>query len=421
MDMREFEIAGAGGIGAAAGGSAGDAGIIDLSAKADKSLRHGMRPLGQVKALVLHQMACCHSRRNPLSDYLKIGAHFAILPDGRILQLHPEAAMIWASNGFNHGSVAVEFAGNFPNTKGQWWQGDKFGRDRVTPAQIEAGRRLIRHLAAKIGLRTVLAHRQSSASRENDPGPDIWRQVGQWAVDTLKLSDGGPGFKIDDGNAIPALWRTWGTATPAKEVKEVNGGEQSEGSEIGENEFESAFGPLSARLTWSKQAHTHAEIAQAGSRFEGFGGVYIAFVPGPPGSGRKFIKVGMADSFARRMRDKEYLALVQKQPGLSFFLARVQGHRGRQGVAGVVRMVELALARLLRRAGVLSGRQLPYLPTQTLGRVQIENVLPPQLRSLLPAALTQTKIDAKPFAPMPPGQLVLPRGVTWEFEHVAPA
>jgi peptidoglycan hydrolase-like protein with peptidoglycan-binding domain len=183
--------------------------IIDLTARADKSNRKGQRDPKTVYALVLHQMACCANRKDPLNSYLKIGSHFAILRDGRILQLHPVSALVWASNGFNNRSVAVEFAGNFPNTRGTWWKGDQYGKDRVTPAQVEAGRYLIRWLVKSMRLTHVLAHRQSSGTRENDPGPDIWYHVGQWAVDNLKLRDGGPGFKIGDGAAIPDAWRRW--------------------------------------------------------------------------------------------------------------------------------------------------------------------------------------------------------------------
>lgn len=440
MDTREFEIVGEWGLGDVIGGigsrigqvagqiagtlagaagaaSAAGAGIIDLTDKADKSNRHGMRPAAQVKALVLHQMACCRNRRNALTDYLKIGSHFAIMADGRILQLHPELAMVWASNGFNHGSVAVEFAGNFPNTKGKWWQGDKYGRDQVTPAQLEAGRRLVRYLVAKIGLKTILAHRQSSASRENDPGPDIWYHVGQWAVDTLKLSDGGSGFKVGDGNAIPDLWRTWGHSAP---VKEAEFGEVGESGEQ-EGEQESAFGPLSADLEWLKGTFTRAQIRKAGSAFQNFGGVYIAFKPGATPTTPTILKVGMSDTFGRRMGDKEHVDLERDHKALRYYLAKVRGHRGAQGVAGVVRMVELALVRLMHRAGKLGDKDLPYKLTPTLGAIRIKQVLPPDLADLMSVAVTKTAIDPKVRLPMPAGQLVLPKGVTWEFEHVAPA
>ncbi|MGH8783566.1 MAG: N-acetylmuramoyl-L-alanine amidase, partial [Cupriavidus necator] len=198
--------------------------IIDLTASADKRLRKGTRKPGDVYALVLHQMGCCFAPKDPLKRFLTLNAHFAILPDGRILQLHPLTALLWASNGFNKGSVAVEFAGNFPSTRGRWWQGDKFGRNQVTAAQIEAGRYLVRYLQRTMNLRVVLAHRQSSGSRENDPGPDIWSQVGQWAVETLGLSDGGAGFKVGSGNAIPQVWREWGRAGVVREFGSVGKG-----------------------------------------------------------------------------------------------------------------------------------------------------------------------------------------------------
>lgn len=181
------------------------------------------RAPGKVYALVLHQMA--FSRGNSPTKYDNVTAHFAILPDGKIIQLHPISAYLNASNGFNPGSVAVEFAGNFPNTKGKCWEAKKFGCHKVTQEQIEAGRKLVKHLIKEIGLTHILAHRQSSGTRENDPGPDIWYHVGQWAVDNLGLKDGGPGFWIKnriaggkDGKPIPDEWRNWGRLSTVHEL-----------------------------------------------------------------------------------------------------------------------------------------------------------------------------------------------------------
>ena len=221
-----FEVAR--GVGSTSGrgpgalGGASGARIIDLTAQADKSRRKGTRDPRKVYALVLHQMACCFKPTDPLKRFLSFGAHFAILADGRILQLHPVSALLWASNGFNPGSVAVEFAGNFPNINGKWWEGDRFGRNRPTPAQLDAGRYLVRHLIKTIGLTHVLAHRQSSHTRDNDPGPEIWYHVGQWAVERLGLKDGGPGYKHPTGGKpIPDQWRNWGRAGGAREVQEL--------------------------------------------------------------------------------------------------------------------------------------------------------------------------------------------------------
>jgi N-acetylmuramoyl-L-alanine amidase len=218
-----------------------DCKIIDLSAQSDHSHRKGKRDPKSVYALVLHQMACCFRRRDPLRSYLRIKSHFAILPEGQILQLHPVSALLWASHGFNSKSVAVEFAGNFPNTTGKWWKGETYGRDRPTAAQLEAGRCLVRHLVRTMGLRVVLAHRQSSNMRENDPGPEVWSHVGQWAIDTLGLSDGGPGFRIGNGKPIPDAWRTWGRSGSAPELE---GEYAQEYEDEVEGEFEVAPGLL---------------------------------------------------------------------------------------------------------------------------------------------------------------------------------
>jgi V8-like Glu-specific endopeptidase len=195
--------------------------IQDRTSFSPKDKRKGVRDMKKVYALVLHQMAFSRGSHN--NKYDSVTSHFAILPDGQILQLHPLNALLWASNGFNAGSVAVEFAGNFPNTKGKCWSAAKFGCHRVTPQQIESGRYLVDHLIRTMGLTHILAHRQSSGTRENDPGPDLWYHVGQWAVENRGLKDGGSGFKVGSGNPIPDVWRNWrrtGGTTPELETTE---------------------------------------------------------------------------------------------------------------------------------------------------------------------------------------------------------
>jgi len=211
---------------------------ITAKVKEFASFRKGTRK--RVWALVLHHTAGSLKEKSEALDHVK--AHFVITPMGRILQLHPIESLIWASNGLSPGSVAVEFVGNFRNEKGMCWYPrliplpcsqaptpfqnahGYFNRNgncgyyggqmkpcsnTPTTAQIRAGRDLIQYLIKKIGLTDIYAHRQSSATREGDPGPDIWYHVGQWAVD-LGLNDGGSGYKHDKGNPIPDVWRTWG-------------------------------------------------------------------------------------------------------------------------------------------------------------------------------------------------------------------
>ncbi|MBA5868879.1 MAG: OmpA family protein [Nitrospira sp. CR2.1] len=190
--------------------------IQDRTHLTPKSQRKAHRDPSTVYALVLHQMA--FSRGNASRKYDTVTSHYAILPDGQILQLHPISAYLWASNGFNRRSVAVEFAGNFPNTKGKCWEAGKFGCHSLTQAQIDAGRFLVGHLIKEIGLTHILAHRQSSGTRTNDPGPEIWYEIGQWAIENLGLKDGGAGFFIDSGKPIPQEWRNWGRRAPVRET-----------------------------------------------------------------------------------------------------------------------------------------------------------------------------------------------------------
>jgi hypothetical protein len=178
-------------------------------------------------AAVLHQMG--FARGNDPMRYRKVTAQYIITPNGTIAQLHPIRSKLNSSDGFNEGGISIEFAGNFPSVSGStdprdFWHpfdwvdknGKKrkgFGMDQLTPEQIKSGRYLLLKLQTKIlpaqdkMLTHVLAHRQSAGEKSNDPGPDVWRFVGQWGVDVRDLSDGGQGFKVGDGNAIPEIWR----------------------------------------------------------------------------------------------------------------------------------------------------------------------------------------------------------------------
>ena len=189
-------------------------------------------------AFVLHHMAFKRRSRKTgqFSDpnsYLTTGAHFCIMFDGRIIQLYPLAKMIWHAQCISPRSVSVEFEGNFPNIHGNWWI-DKDGpnRDHPTSAQFEAGRFLASYLRAVMGTTHILAHRQSADSRENDPGPDIWYNVGQWSVEHLGMTDGGD-FKCGDGHPILPEWQTWGKTKTDESTKEFQ-----ETEEETMNEFE---------------------------------------------------------------------------------------------------------------------------------------------------------------------------------------
>ncbi len=97
---------------------------------------------------------------------------------------------------------------NLRAVNGKWWSPETHGRNSLTAAQVESGRRLLR-LLRSTGVRYVFAHRQSYHDKGNDPGPEIWSTVGQWAIDKLRMSDGGPEYAIDTGRPIPDSWRSF--------------------------------------------------------------------------------------------------------------------------------------------------------------------------------------------------------------------
>ncbi|GEM_PF-1494445 len=195
-------------------------------------------------AFVLHQMAFKRTGRisrrySDPESYVNTGAHFCIMLDGRIIQLHPMSRMIWHGNCISPRSVGVEFEGNFPNVKGKWWIDTKStvqNKDVPTQAQYDSGRFLTSYLKIALGTTHILAHRQSSDSRENDPGPDIWYNVGQWAINNLGLTDGGPAFKCGTGSPILPEWRTWGDKNDAVIKNEYGEMQEEEEWEHMENE-----------------------------------------------------------------------------------------------------------------------------------------------------------------------------------------
>jgi hypothetical protein len=52
----------------------------------------------------------------------------------------------------------------------------------------------------------LVAHRQSSDTRESDPGSALWQRVAMPLHQALGLDDGGPSFVVGNGRPIPEKW-----------------------------------------------------------------------------------------------------------------------------------------------------------------------------------------------------------------------
>lgn len=181
--------------------------ILDRTAKTPTHYRSRNRPSAQIDTVVLHQTS--FNRGSIPDNYLSVHAHFVVLPDGTIVQLHPIEAYLVASSAFNDDAISVEVVGNFPDERGVYWEPQANGRSVLSPQQIGGGCDLVRYLRDKYVISFVFAHRQGELEnlRGNCPGPDVWYNIGQWAVDNLGMDDGGKGYKEGKGSPIPDSWR----------------------------------------------------------------------------------------------------------------------------------------------------------------------------------------------------------------------
>lgn len=158
------------------------------------------RALHRIDSLVLHQTA---GPERPLSKYYDFSVHFVISPKGKIYQIHDESVYCYGSSKLNKRSVAVEFVGHFKQDNGKWNKSNNL-RNVPTKQQIEAGRKLVTYLKKTLGIKYVLAHAQ--AAKKNCPGPEIWFNVGEWAI-KKGLSADGRNISHAPGGRVPQEWR----------------------------------------------------------------------------------------------------------------------------------------------------------------------------------------------------------------------
>lgn len=197
-------------------------GFIDRRQFATLEDDYGARAWTDITGFTLHQMAC--SPGTNLDRYNSVGAHFAVLRSERVLYLHTVNRLIShsgqprVSNGFNKRTIGIELEGRFEGVQGNmktlWDDPSTRGREqpqRPTQWQIEATKQLMRWCRGEVAahggrLTKLLAHRQASSSRPSDPGSECWQEIALPVMAELGLDDGGPGFKVDQGYAIPESW-----------------------------------------------------------------------------------------------------------------------------------------------------------------------------------------------------------------------
>jgi antitoxin (DNA-binding transcriptional repressor) of toxin-antitoxin stability system len=174
----------------------------DLRKSASLTHVFGRREWSDVRGITIHQTACV----------------IGVTRGGQIMWLHSFDKLVVHGNGFNTQCIGVELDGLYEGVAGDpstlWDDPSTPHREQgqtPTPELIEAARAAVRWAVAVVAanggtVSKLVAHRQSSANRRNDPGSALWQAVALPMMEELGLSDGGPGFRIGGGREIPREW-----------------------------------------------------------------------------------------------------------------------------------------------------------------------------------------------------------------------
>ena len=203
--------------------------LIDRRQFASKKWDYGQRGINDIWGMTAHQTACWLSVSKDPARCDTVGAAFVIMADkngfygdGDVIWLHDDERLVVHGNEFNTKCTSFEIDGLFAGLEGDpttvWddpstpW---KETAGTVSELQIESAMQLVRWRRAEtirkggVKFKVLNTHRQSSASRRNDPGSKVVQRVlvPLWAE--LGLTDGGPGSLAagaDGGYPNPREW-----------------------------------------------------------------------------------------------------------------------------------------------------------------------------------------------------------------------
>ena len=184
-------------------------GYCSVMETANKANIKGIRNWSAIDTIVLHQTGIWMT--DTPQRFERLRAHMGILRDHDtpIVQVAPLTAYMYHANSLNGRSFGMEINGHFPGVEADM---DDKRHTSVGPTgrQIESARTAIAWGMRTIGknsgeLKYIVPHRVSSMNRRSDPGEVAWREIGDWAIRELGLSDGGPGYK-QGGRPLPYEW-----------------------------------------------------------------------------------------------------------------------------------------------------------------------------------------------------------------------
>lgn len=174
------------------------------------------RPVNSVDGVVLHQTATpfgvtkaavkAAGGDEKLAKHrraLKVAAHMTAFSTGYAVLAHPLPWYVFHANTLNARSVGIEVEGLFPGA---------MGKPLMSAELVRASRAGLEFLVKKgrelgMPLKWIWAHRQSSLTRPDDPGQEIWQKVVlEFAISVLGLV---PQYDfVSGGRPVPPDWRT---------------------------------------------------------------------------------------------------------------------------------------------------------------------------------------------------------------------
>jgi len=145
------------------------------------------------------------------------GAHVGITRGGKVIHIHDFERLIVHGNGWELAVRGDRDGRHVRRRRGRSAHvlaaahGAQPQPQSPTPELIESAKMAIRWIAAMIEshggkLNAIVAHRQASRIGSRSPGSALWQAVALPMHQELKVTDGGVGFRIGTGYAIPEAW-----------------------------------------------------------------------------------------------------------------------------------------------------------------------------------------------------------------------
>ena len=187
---------------------------VDRTHDSPEAYRVRERRPREVDLIVLHQTGTPRPADLAAPGLDRVKAHALVLDSGEVRQLHPWLARLrYGSGAWNSRCISVEHRANLPGRyhrgEPRWWRPDLVPPEAWSAderrAQVLASRDLLRLLVAELpAVRFIAPHRMVQAGKGGCCGPDLWREVGEWAIRELGLVLPQP---HEGGSALPPTWR----------------------------------------------------------------------------------------------------------------------------------------------------------------------------------------------------------------------